>query len=313
MRHSTVNGIEIAEVPVKEFKVILYDGKKKSMGKNRCNAGFFGKYGSSEYTLPSGHAVCDYAATSPETLASCKERGRFAGNKFSFDSGKWTYKNEFYGNAVSTLVVNDGRAQVKDLETLPASCDYAIAGYPIMRDGQDVKFDPYVIGQGWGGGSLYGTWHIFVGIKEKNASKVYVMAMKTKTTNMIRRAEAYKKFKPLGFYDVIKLDGGGSFYYNINGKAKSTAENRRVCTIIDMGELETGGNPYKVPTRSLRKGTKGDDVKWLQWELNDHGYTCAIDGRFGGDTDRKLRAYQKDAGLAVDGSCGAATRASLKA
>ena len=30
MKYTTVNGVEIAEVPVKDFKVILYDGRKKS-------------------------------------------------------------------------------------------------------------------------------------------------------------------------------------------------------------------------------------------------------------------------------------------
>ena len=311
MRYYTMNGVEIAEVPVKDFKVILYDGRKKSMGKNRCNAGFFGKFGATEYTLPVGHVVCDYAAASPETLASCRERGRFEGNKFFFNSGTFNYKNQFYGKAVSTLTISGGKARIEDLDTLP-DCDYAIAGVPIMKGGKDVKFDPYVLGQGWNGSELYGTWHIFVGIKSKTATTVYVMAMKTTTSNMVKKAEAFKKFKALGFYDVIKLDGGGSFYFNVNGKAKSTAENRRVCTIIDMGAVQTGGNPYKVPTRTLRSGCKGDDVKWLQYELTARGFACDIDGRFGPATKQQLMAFQKANGLAVDGSCGPATRAALK-
>ena len=311
MRYSIVGGVEIAEVPVKDFRVILYDGFKKKMGKNRCNAGFFGKFGASEYTLPVGHVVCDYAATSPETLASCKERGRFEGNKFFFNSGTFNYKNPFYGKAVSTLTIKDGRAQIEDIDTLPTGCTYAIAGVPIMRGGKDVKFDPYVIGQGWNGSELRATWHIFVGIKAKTATTVYVMAMKTKKTNMITSAEAFKKFFAMGFCDVIKLDGGGSFYFNVGGKVKSTTENRRVCTIIDMGELETGGNPYPVPTRTLRSGCKGDDVKWLQYELTSRGFTCDIDGRFGPATKQQLMAFQKANGLAVDGVCGPATSAAF--
>lgn len=314
MRFSIENDIRIAEIPVEDFRVIYYDGKKKSMGKNRCTGGFFGGYKSDEgekFTFPAGHLVADFEAESDTARFYCSEWGRFQGDKFILDSSTHEYMNQFYGNSITTLTVANGHAQVSDVFSLPSGCDYAITGVPIMRQGQDVKFATYVKGQGWTGSSLYGTWHVFVGIKERNATTVYVMAMQTKTGNMILSAEAYKKFKILGFYDVIKLDGGGSFYWNVNGKAESTLENRRICTIIDMGELDTSGNPYPAPTRALRKGSKGDDVKWLQWELNAHGFVCAIDGSFGCDTDKQLRAYQKANGLSVDGSCGPATRASL--
>ena len=111
-------------------------------------------------------------------------------------------------------------------------------------------------------------------------------------------------------WDVIKLDGGGSFYFNAAGNTVSTYENRRVCTILDFGENE--GNPYAVPTSTLRAGSSNrSGVYWLQWELTDHGFPCELDGSFGPATLRQLKAYQQAAGLAVDGSCGPATRASL--
>lgn len=307
MRYSTVNGVQIAEVPVEDFRVVLYDGKKKSMGKNRCNAGFFGNYKEAGelFTLPVGHAVCDYEATNKWTRYYCEKRGFFRGDRLY-------YSGNLNGKPVSTLTIKRGMAQIEDLDFLPPNCYYAIAGIPIMRGGQDVKFASYVKNQGWTGSELYGTWHIFVGIKAKSADTVYVMAMKTTTSNMILSAEAYKKFKTMGFYDVIKLDGGGSFYFNTDGKATSTLENRRVCTIIDMGEVDKSGNPYPVPTRTLRSGCKGDDVKWLQWELTSRGFTCSVDGRFGPATKTQVMAYQKANGLAVDGSCGPATSASIK-
>lgn len=303
MKYTTVNGVEIAEVPVRDFRVVLYDGKKKSMGKNRCNAGFFGNYKESGklFTLPVGHVVCDYEATSEWTRHYCAP---------SIRGSKMHYSDTVNGKAVSTLTISGGKARIEDLDTLPA-CDYAIAGVPIMRGGKDVKFDPYVLGQGWNGSELYGTWHIFVGIKSKTATTVYVMAMKTTTSNMVKKAEAFKKFKAMGFYDVIKLDGGGSFYFNVNGKAKSTAENRRVCTIIDMGAVEKSGNPYPVPTRTLRYLTKGDDVKWMQWQLTAKGYACTIDGSYGPTTKTRVMAFQRAKGLAADGICGPATRAAL--
>ena len=103
------------------------------------------------------------------------------------------------------------------------------------------------------------------------------------------------------------MDGGGSTILKVGGKTPvSTAGNRRLCTIFTFG-----GDPYLVPTRTLTKGKRGEDVKWLQWELNDRGFSCAVDGNFGPGTKEALMAYQVSAGLAPDGSCGPATRKAL--
>lgn len=69
----------------------------------------------------------------------------------------------------------------------------------------------------------------------------------------------------------------------------------------------------------LKKGEKGEEVKALQTLLLGYGYEMkstggkvyGADGSFGGATDRAVRKYQKDHGLAVDGSVGRATWSSL--
>ena len=74
------------------------------------------------------------------------------------------------------------------------------------------------------------------------------------------------------------------------------------------------GCPYGMPTKPQRRGSKGDDVRWVQWHLIQKGYSCGtagIDGSFGPDTERAVRCYQTDCGLEVDGVCGPKTRASL--
>lgn len=84
------------------------------------------------------------------------------------------------------------------------------------------------------------------------------------------------------------------------------------------------GSPYGLAssaTRSLRydekNRMKGDDVKALQYALNQLGYgnsgTKSVDGSFGKGTDTAVRAFQTANGLTVDGSVGPATRAKLKA
>ena len=72
------------------------------------------------------------------------------------------------------------------------------------------------------------------------------------------------------------------------------------------------GVSYPEPTATVKKGDKGTSVRWVQKRLNRHGYKLAVDGSFGGGTDKIVRAFQKAKGLAVDGKVGPATRAALK-
>lgn len=78
----------------------------------------------------------------------------------------------------------------------------------------------------------------------------------------------------------------------------------------------SSSNPYTTPTANLRKGSKGNGVKWVQWELKRLGYNIGsygIDGDFGSATDKAVRAFQKAYGLTVDGIVGKNTRDALKA
>ena len=70
--------------------------------------------------------------------------------------------------------------------------------------------------------------------------------------------------------------------------------------------------PYLQPTVTLRSGSTGEGVKWVQWQLDRLGYAPgSIDGIFGANTDKAVRALQKAAGLAVDGVVGVNTREAL--
>lgn len=76
--------------------------------------------------------------------------------------------------------------------------------------------------------------------------------------------------------------------------------------------VEKPVNPFKVPQATLRKGMKGNDVKWLQYELNKHGYLLDVDGIFGEKTRNAIMRFQQDHGLVPDGICGALTLRELK-
>ena len=73
-------------------------------------------------------------------------------------------------------------------------------------------------------------------------------------------------------------------------------------------------DPYHTPkTKVLKKGMKGDEVRWLQWILlKEKCFTLntksQIDGSFGNGTFNALKKWQKAHGLAADGYCGPATQ-----
>lgn len=231
-KYEVKNGIHIVETPAKDFRVLMVDRQKNIAElSNYANAGFFGVWNAEKFTLPVGNTVCDYYALSEETKKACQDRGVFNGNKYTFDSGKFQYCNQFYGKKVSTFYVDNGIAHIEDL-LHPPKCDYCLVGVPIIRNGKDVKFYTYVTGQGWDASPLYATWHTFLGIKD-DPTKVYIIGMRTYKANCIYSAEAFKKLSVLGFKDVVKLDGGGSMLLKVNGKAVAkTSENRRINTII---------------------------------------------------------------------------------
>lgn len=68
----------------------------------------------------------------------------------------------------------------------------------------------------------------------------------------------------------------------------------------------------KTGQRTLRRGSKGDDVKILQRTLNDHNFgRLNVDGDFGHLTEAAVKKYQSDRGLVVDGIVGPATWARI--
>lgn len=72
------------------------------------------------------------------------------------------------------------------------------------------------------------------------------------------------------------------------------------------------GNPYIMPNINIKYGMAGCAVKWVQWELKQHGYNPGkIDGIFLDKTQKAVRDFQKESHILVDGIVGKQTRKAL--
>lgn len=70
----------------------------------------------------------------------------------------------------------------------------------------------------------------------------------------------------------------------------------------------TNPSGYLIPTRTLRKGYRGDDVKSVQSRLKELGYyNGSVDGKYGSGSMDAVRAFQTKHGLTVDGLAGTRT------
>jgi len=104
---------------------------------------------------------------------------------------------------------------------------------------------------------------------------------------------------------------------------QTTCPGDAIIELIRRGAFDPGNPPpgelpsphptsgYPVPKDILRRGSKGNDVKWVQHQLNRNGFNLTIDGSFGWITWRALRMYQARNGLTPDSIVGPKTIAAL--
>ena len=83
-------------------------------------------------------------------------------------------------------------------------------------------------------------------------------------------------------------------------------------TTKKLDEVIVSG-PKPVATATLKKGSKGENVKTLQRNLNEVlGTNINVDGSFGPNTETTVKAFQKNYGLSVDGIYGPKSAAKMR-
>lgn len=87
-------------------------------------------------------------------------------------------------------------------------------------------------------------------------------------------------------------------------------EGHHVAVALENGASVVVSLP--VPTRTLKEGHEGADVKWLQTGLNKiMKSNLVVDGDFGAKTTKAVKAFQTKYGLIVDGIFGSSSRAAM--
>ena len=107
-------------------------------------------------------------------------------------------------------------------------------------------------------------------------------------------------------------------------KEAATPRGRKVDPTFDMnafraavascGPAKKPATPAKKPTKkvptfpgTVKRGSQGAAVRAYQSRLRDRGWRIAVDGIFGKDMERIVRAFQKEKRLTVDGIAGRRT------
>ena len=241
----TDKGIHFVRIPVKMFNIRYFDKAKRAGTGNYFNLGFFaGGFREKEYifTLPVANLICDINISEFSSRPYWKylvEPGRKVESNKLYIPATHSASSEFKNKAVSTLCVySDYSVQVEKLTTILGKSHliYAISGIPLIVNGKDGKWYDCLV-EGWSSGAMYGTWHTALAIDDAEPDYIYGLAFQTTSANMLNangRSEIWEMLGPYGFTHVLKMDGGGSFYFKYNGVELGTPENRQINTIIQL-------------------------------------------------------------------------------
>lgn len=195
-------------------------------------------------------------------------------------------------------------------------CGYGTAG--------STKYHSYLGHKVGTGKTALKYWNrTFVNLKTKEE---YTVGTHTTIVDAFRTYESMQQCV-LNFYELLntglysRVKADADYITQMKqikacGYMTSSTEVNSVLNIIQKYNLTkydfNSGTPnYPVPTKTLKRGMKGEDVKWLQKALSDRGYPVGtIDGSYGPKTEQCVKQFQAD--VFVDGICGPLTIGKLK-
>ncbi|MDE6917401.1 MAG: N-acetylmuramoyl-L-alanine amidase [Lachnospiraceae bacterium] len=104
----------------------------------------------------------------------------------------------------------------------------------------------------------------------------------------------------------------GDYLYNLHGRIAADV-NRRLINTNPLDIIQPA-NPYAEPAINVKKGSRGESAKWVQWCLWRFGLLdkTGIDGVIGIKSEEAIRTAQKQLGCTADGIVGKNTRQAFK-
>lgn len=104
----------------------------------------------------------------------------------------------------------------------------------------------------------------------------------------------------------------GDYLYNLHGQIAMEVNKRLGVKKVYADAIPE--NPFAEPVVSIRRGTKGEGAKWVQWCLWRFGLLdqSGIDGVIGAKSETAIKTAQERLGLATDGIVGRNTRQKFK-
>ena len=135
------------------------------------------------------------------------------------------------------------------------------------------------------------------------AADIYARDRKKSISEIARFAQA------IGVRGIEKNEDANYVHIDIRQKKYYWVRKNGKDSAVDS----FGGHcSYAEPRESLRRGSHGNGVRWLQWWIVLWEYDIKVDGVFGEKTEAAVKALQKRRGLVADGIVGEKTRAALK-
>ena len=120
---------------------------------------------------------------------------------------------------------------------------------------------------------------------------------------------------PRQYAEYLKSDGYATSSTYVNTLVNTVNAHDLARFDVPMEIIDTApktGNPYREPIINVKFNSRGNNVRWLQFELNRYGYRLVVDGIAGEKTITALKDFQSSHGLVADGICGPLTREKLK-
>lgn len=231
--------------------------------------------------------------------ARCDENGKLTGGKAGDQTGKEVSTQTFYMHSKGWigLRAKDSALAEKLAKGMQIACDNSNLGYDqnerlgVVRKGIETKVKT-----------------------ECDCSSLVRAVLKYAGVEVTNFTTATEKaiIMATGLFDEVKINSAADVTNGMILVTKSKGHTAIVVSGATEKKEEKKSNPYTPSRITLFKGSAGNNVRWLQTELNNRGYNCGkVDGSFGDKTEKAVKAFQKANGLKQDGICGPKTLAKL--